>query len=115
MFSLTPSRYGFPRPFLWDDGFHTLFSCTWAIEFCLVEIKMWFATISPQGWIPREQPRGPELRSYMDFTLTENPLEANPPTFMWVLYHIQKYKRGKYADFITTILPTVEAWFNWWD
>jgi hypothetical protein len=51
----------------------------------------------------------------MDFTLTENPLEANPPTFMWVVNYISKYKKGKYSSFIAEILPTLENWFNWWD
>ena len=29
MLTTTPSREGFPRPFLWDDGFHNMVNCKW--------------------------------------------------------------------------------------
>jgi hypothetical protein len=34
MLSHTPSRLGFPRPFLWDEGFHNMISCRINPEIC---------------------------------------------------------------------------------
>ena len=38
--------------------------------------------MSEDGWIPREQPRGEELRSYIP-GLREDKRESNPPTFFF--------------------------------
>lgn len=48
-----------------------------------------------EGWIPREQPRGEELRSYFpvnDDKLYQNKRETNPPTFMFNLIYLDSMK-----------------------
>jgi mannosyl-oligosaccharide glucosidase len=64
MLTMTPSREGFPRPFLWDDGFHNMVACKWNPNLCLQTLSDWMSTMTEDGWIPREQARGDELRSY---------------------------------------------------
>jgi len=61
MFSHIPSRFRFPRPFLWDEGFHNLITAYYDKDIALLSLKTWFGTINMDGgWIPREQARGPE-------------------------------------------------------
>ena len=54
MLSFTPSRFGFPRPFFWDEGFHTMLGCRWNSDICLESLANWLDTIDEDGWIPRE-------------------------------------------------------------
>lgn len=91
MFSHTPARIGFPRPFLWDNGFHKSIECMWDADVCLQELIDWFGTMNEDGWIPREQPRGAELRSYIPW-LAENHNEANPPTLIFSLMYLLNLK-----------------------
>ena len=51
---MTPSRKGFPRPFLWDDGFHNLLGCQWNNQICFQTLSDWFDSMADDGWIPRE-------------------------------------------------------------
>lgn len=46
MTSFTPSRYGFPRPFLWDEGFHLMLGCRWNIDICLKSLESWLDTMN---------------------------------------------------------------------
>ena len=68
--------------------------------------------MSSSGWIPREQPRGPELRSYIP-GLKENPKEANPPTFMWEFSYLMS--QSAYEGTVKSWLPQIELWTQWWD
>ncbi|EAS06289.1 mannosyl-oligosaccharide glucosidase (macronuclear) [Tetrahymena thermophila SB210] len=111
LFSTTPSRLGFPRPFLWDDGFHQMLSCQWDLDFCKQDIEKWFNTISSSGWIPREQPRGPEDRSYIP-GLYEDNKDGNPPSFLFNLLYIQKQEGQE--EYIQKLIPKIELWFGWW-
>lgn len=52
---------------------------------CMDIISHWFNSIKPNGWIPREQMRGKEAEINLDWTLTEDPLAGNPPSFMFPL------------------------------
>jgi len=54
MLTHTPSRKGFPRPFLWDEGFHNMIACRMNPDICLQSLEDWVNTMSEDGWIPRE-------------------------------------------------------------
>lgn len=54
MFTPSPSRFAFPRPFLWDDGFHNMLACKWNPYLCMQTISDWMETMDENGWIPRE-------------------------------------------------------------
>jgi mannosyl-oligosaccharide glucosidase len=60
LYTHVPARRGFPRGFLWDEGFHLHITCQWSRFICFDSLRHWFNTIKPSGWIPREQIRGPE-------------------------------------------------------
>jgi len=57
----------------------------------------WLGTISVKGWIPREQHRGDELRSYIPW-LVENENEANPPTLMYGLAYLASLEKSEYLN-----------------
>jgi mannosyl-oligosaccharide glucosidase len=45
MLTGTPSRTGFPRAFLWDDGFHNEIICKWDKDLCLYILEFWSKNI----------------------------------------------------------------------
>jgi mannosyl-oligosaccharide glucosidase len=114
MLSGTPSRLSFPRPFLWDEGFHNMLFCKWNYLICVESLRGWLNTSFPNGWIAREQPRGPELTSFITW-LHEDNREANPPTFMLPVLYLHRH----YADddvvqaFFTENYEKMKQWFNW--
>lgn len=114
MFTHTPSRYEFPRPYLWDDGFHMTLSCQWDPYFCLNDIENWFGTQGTQGWVPREQARGMEIQHYTPITSIENEHEGNPTTLAWELNYLKKLNIPDITERVKKLLPNVENWFSWW-
>jgi hypothetical protein len=81
MFSGTPSRTGFPRAFLWDDGFHNVLFCQYDKKICMSIIEHWLSTVFENGWIPREHIRGKECEEYANVAfLVQLEKEGNPPT-----------------------------------
>lgn len=63
---------------------------------CMDIITHWFYTIKPSGWIPREQMRGKEAESNLEWELAESIKEGNPPSFMFVMkYLLEKGIKNK--------------------
>ncbi|CDW90142.1 mannosyl-oligosaccharide glucosidase [Stylonychia lemnae] len=119
LFTATPSRPFFPRGFLWDEGFHSQITCQWSKMLCMDILAHWFNSIKENGWIPREQMRGKEAESSLNYNLAENPKAGNPPSFMFVLEYLldslQQKQDQRVIDFLTNIFPRVELWFSWFD
>ena len=115
LFTATPSRVKFPRGFLWDEGFHSQLTCQWQRLMCMDIISHWFNSIKSNGWIPREQMRGKEAESNLDWELTENPKAGNPPSFMFVLnFLLTKAKKDsdqRIVNVMKNLRPRVELWF----
>ena len=124
LFTATPSRVGFPRGFLWDEGFHQNLICEWNTTLCITMMRTWFNSIQDDGWIPREQARGDELESNFmqkEF-LYQSQQEANPPSMILaILKLVNKIYRQEveYDDgyeiylFLGDIYPKLKAWFYW--
>ncbi|CAD8045852.1 unnamed protein product [Paramecium primaurelia] len=112
MLSHTPSRFGFPRPFLWDEGFHNMIACKMNPDICLQSLEDWINTMSIDGWIPREQPRSEELRSYIPW-LKEDPRESNPPTFFFNFEYLID-NHPQYKERIGRIYLKLFSWYNNW-
>jgi mannosyl-oligosaccharide glucosidase len=71
--------------------------------------------MSPDGWIPREQPRGPELRSFIP-GLKEDKQETNPPTLLWNFLYLHKIAQVNSTVYkgIGHLWPQLKVWFDSW-
>lgn len=124
LFSSSPSRITFPRGFLWDEGFHLLLICRWDRRLCMEIIQSWLNTMSPEGWIPREQARGPEQESMFSEKrfLYQSEHEANPPTLLLALEFLMQSTNSshpKYPEMVEFLNSGVEAkivkWFQFFN
>eukprot|EP01016_Furgasonia_blochmanni_P038008 TRINITY_DN4545_c0_g1_i1.p1 TRINITY_DN4545_c0_g1~~TRINITY_DN4545_c0_g1_i1.p1 ORF type:complete len:689 (-),score=121.57 TRINITY_DN4545_c0_g1_i1:111-2177(-) len=113
LLSFTPSRFGFPRGFLWDEGFHLLIACKWNKKLCLEIMKNWLNTMNDDGWIPREQARGAEAESYM--LIKEDTREGNPPALMLPIMVLASSANedDEFEAFIRLYLPKLVTWHKW--
>lgn len=89
MTAIGPSRSKFPRPFLWDDGFHIL-AVDDANRGIAVEIvTSWLRAQSvskEHGWIPRELALSSRDQAAIPAEfLAQDPLVANPPSILFVI------------------------------
>jgi len=101
LFTASPSRVGFPRGFLWDEGFHQTVICKYNTSLCMRMMQTWLNTIQENGWIPREQARGEELEgNFQQISfLYQSEEEANPPSMIIpVLGLLDKYFRNTTSD-----------------
>lgn len=119
LFTMTPCRKGFPRGFLWDEGFHNMIISQFDEKLSLSIITHWLNTVfEDSGWIPREQIRGPEVEKYAnrDF-LVQNEKEANPPTIILPLNYLFKtFKENNDQNGlkeIETVWKKAKKWFDW--
>lgn len=86
LFSTVPSRFFFPRGFLWDEGFHLMPIVDWDLDLALEIVKSWFNLMDEDGWIGREQILGAEARSKVPQEFqTQYPHYANPPTLFFII------------------------------
>lgn len=117
LFTGSPSRSRFPRGFLWDEGFHLILTCQWSRFLCLDILQHWFHTMKPNGWIPREQIRGPEAESTVPAEfLAQDPKLANPPSMIFSMQIlIEQASKGdqKLQDFLRSIYSRWQLWYNW--
>ncbi|KAF2872500.1 glycoside hydrolase [Massariosphaeria phaeospora] len=94
LFTHVPSRPGFSRGFLWDEGFHLLLVQQWDMDLAIEVLQSWLALMDSDGWIAREQVPGAETQSKIPRTfLVQYPHIANPPTLFWVV--------SKYLDVVS--------------
>lgn len=116
LFSATPARNSFPHAFLWDEGFHDLLVCRWSPQLCMYIMRSWFNTQRSDGWIPREQARGPESEDTIPGAFVEQSIyEGNPPTFLlsilWLLENVDDSEGV--TQFIKDVYPNLALWFSW--
>jgi len=124
LFTATPSRVGFPRGFLWDEGFHQSLICEWNTTLCITMMRTWLDSIQRNGWIPREQARGDELESNFiqkEF-LYQSQEEANPPSMILpIIKLLNKLYKNKVDledgyeifQFLGQSYPKLKLWFAW--
>jgi mannosyl-oligosaccharide glucosidase len=78
-------------------------------------ISHWFNSIKENGWIPREQMRGKEAESNLDWNLVEEPKAGNPPSFMFVLDFLLgkaiKEQDQRIVNVMINLKPRIEIWF----
>jgi mannosyl-oligosaccharide glucosidase len=124
LFTASPSRNGFPRGFLWDEGFHQQILCRYNSTLCMRMMKTWFETIEPNGWIPREQARGDEIENSFSQKgfIYQTEEESNPPSIILPLVHlIEKAFDNKTAQvevddilaFLGTYRVVLKSWLIW--
>jgi mannosyl-oligosaccharide glucosidase len=73
--------------------------------------------MKPNGWIPREQIRGPEAESNVPSEfLTQDSKLANPPSMMFSMrYLVEEVKKGdiKLSKFLLGLFSKWQLWYNW--
>ena len=91
LLSFIPSKFGFPRPFFWDEGFHELVNLRWNVPLFQRVIASWLQLQSSTGWIAREQIIGQEAQerappwAWPGLTTQMNP----PILFYSIVQHVQ--------------------------
>ncbi|CEM25414.1 unnamed protein product [Vitrella brassicaformis CCMP3155] len=82
-FSAVPSRSFFPRPFLWDEGFHGMVISKWDSRVFLDVLVHWMGLMDTDGWIPREPALCEEALTRVpeQFRLQSREV-ANPPSLV---------------------------------
>jgi len=125
-----PSRAGFPRGFLWDEGFHLLVIIEWDLDLALEIVQSWLNLMDDDGWIAREQMLGAEARSRVPAKFqTQYPNFANPPTIFMVIdffveilsgrkkYHgyNSKYMQDHMAgtELLEGMYDKLQKWYTW--
>eukprot|EP01063_Lacrimia_lanifica_P016416 TRINITY_DN22989_c0_g1_i1.p1 TRINITY_DN22989_c0_g1~~TRINITY_DN22989_c0_g1_i1.p1 ORF type:complete len:735 (+),score=277.85 TRINITY_DN22989_c0_g1_i1:50-2254(+) len=114
LFSGVPSRAKFPRGFLWDEGFHQLVVGRWHTELSKDVILSWMSQMEQNGWIAREQIRGPEPRSRvpMEF-VPQNSMFANPPTLLLQIQNFALSGDPAHKPFLVKVWPYLRRWHGW--
>jgi hypothetical protein len=123
LLTFVPSRASFPRGFLWDEGFHLLVVELWDLELALKVLNSWMETVDSNGWIPREQIRGPaaETRVPEQFIPQSKDI-ANPPSFVFFLENVLRRVKNLppenlvlKKEFLTLrkIYPKLKKWLSW--
>ncbi|KAK7246978.1 hypothetical protein RIF29_41852 [Crotalaria pallida] len=125
LYTAVPSRPGFPRGFLWDEGFHQLLIWRWDIHISLDIIGHWLDLMNIDGWIPREQILGAEALSRVpEEYVPQHPTNGNPPTLLLALSDIvsglkdNKFTamdRNDISLFLNHAFVRLEAWFQWFN
>jgi mannosyl-oligosaccharide glucosidase len=73
--------------------------------------------MKPNGWIPREQIRGPEAESTVPAEfLTQDPKLANPPSMMFSMKSLlEKASKGdvKLQQFLVPLYSRWQLWYEW--
>ena len=114
LLSALPSRPVFPRPFLWDEGFHNLLIQRWNSSLTLTIMKSWFYLMNINGWIPREITIGSELISQFGSVNTQHETNANPPSFLLTIDSLLKRKQID-NNYLKNLYPRLKAWFQWYN
>jgi len=130
LFTAVPSRSFFPRGFLWDEGFHHLLISCWEPMLTVDSLAHWLDLLSSEGWIPREQIRGPEAQSRVPSEfIIQRPTAANPPTLFLPILRMARAVATSSAtgdgklnatmqaqkDFLVSAFPRLEKWFLWFN
>ncbi len=117
VYSFTPSRIRFPWSFLWDDGFHLEVVARRDPEKAVRVIASWLATMTEEGWIPREQSRGKEREFLCDCDkfLVKDSRDGNPPSLILPLFHLaEQHPDLLLAKFGMHNFLLVKRWYKWY-
>ena len=86
LLTFVPSRFTFPRGFLWDEGFHLLVAEHWDLDLTIKIFQSWLDSMDSNGWICREQIRGPAAETRVPEQFIPQSEEiANPPSFVFFI------------------------------
>ncbi|KAJ1500064.1 Processing alpha glucosidase I [Coelomomyces lativittatus] len=106
LFTATPSRFFFPRGFLWDEGFHQQVLVHWDPVLSKHCLSSWFDRMNEEGWIAREQILGNEAESKDNPEYrVQSKFIANPPTFflpLTQLLNAEKKRNRKQKNMLET-------------
>ncbi|KAL0221106.1 hypothetical protein RCL1_000960 [Eukaryota sp. TZLM3-RCL] len=105
LFSFTPSRSTFPRPFFWDEGFHLMVVSKLDPMVSARVLNGWISLIGEDGWIPREHVLGSESinRVPAEFR-TQYKHVSNPPALLLPVIELSRIILKKKTEFGLTTL-----------
>uniref|UniRef100_A0A183C9X9 Mannosyl-oligosaccharide glucosidase n=1 Tax=Globodera pallida TaxID=36090 RepID=A0A183C9X9_GLOPA len=116
LISAVPSRTGFPRGFLWDEGHHNLLISRFDPKLSLDIVAAYLDTMNINGWIPREVALGPEAEARIPAQyLVQDDDVANPPMFFKLLqtFVSDSTMLDRYGVELARLYPRMKTWYIW--
>lgn len=116
LISAVPSRTGFPRGFVWDEGFHNMLIHKFDPVLSLQVLGAYLDMMNVDGWIPREIVLGSEAEARIpgNFLIQEDWV-ANPPMFFYVLRDFISDSElvKRYKSELTRLYPRMKQLYIW--
>lgn len=123
LLTFVPSRSTFPRGFLWDEGFHLLVVQHWDLDLSLKVFESWLDTMDENGWICREQIRGPAAETRVPEQFIPQSEEiANPPSFVFLIENLleqvkttppEHFESNKIYKMFKSNYGKLKKWLYW--
>ncbi|CAK5089431.1 unnamed protein product [Meloidogyne enterolobii] len=116
LMSAVPSRTGFPRGFIWDEGFHNMLIHKFDPLLTVQIIGSYLDMMNIDGWMPREIAIGSEAEARIPGTfLVQEDWVANPPMFFYLMRDFISDKElfHRYGPELKRMYPRMKQLYLW--
>ncbi len=112
LFTIVPTKRGFPRGFLWDDMFHQLLAMKFDAELTKEVLRSWLNLMDDDGWIYREITIGKKADELCPKWAQEYcrwPI-CNPPVIFYTAWRL--YEICHDYEFLGEIYPLLKTHYQ---
>ncbi|KAL7071462.1 hypothetical protein ACQ4LE_009343 [Meloidogyne hapla] len=116
LMSAVPSRTGFPRGFIWDEGFHNMLIHKFDPLLTVQIIGSYLDMMNIDGWMPREIAIGSEAEARIPGTfLVQEDWVANPPMFFYLMRDFISNKEifDRFGPELKRMYPRMKQLYLW--